>query len=136
MQSGVASGIETYSQISVRGGGLFENHFYLDGIPVYNTGHFLGLTSIFNGNIIRQAEFYTGAAPAEYGGRLSSVTAIETKKGNKKQWAFNGDFGILDSDISIEGPISDKGPSSVIASSRAFYIFPLVNELQKKHRRS
>lgn len=131
MQSGVASGIETYSQISVRGGGLFENHFYLDGIPVYNTGHFLGLTSIFNGNIIRQAEFYTGAAPAEYGGRLSSVTAIETKKGNKKQWAFNGDFGILDSDISIEGPISDKGPSSVIASSRAFYIFPLVNELQK-----
>ncbi len=132
-QSGVAAGVEGYSQISVRGGDLFENQYYLDGIPVYNTGHFLGLTSIFNGNIIRRADFYKGSAPSQFGGRLSSVTNIETRKGNKNQWEFNGDFGILDSDVSIEGPISKKRPSSVIASSRVFYIFPLVNELQKNN---
>src|SRR5690606_10624242 len=81
MQSGVAAGVEGYSQISVRGGDLFENQYYLDGIPVYNTGHFLGLTSIFNGNIIRRADFYKGSAPSQFGGRLSSVTNIETRKG-------------------------------------------------------
>src|SRR5690606_15058374 len=130
-QSGVAAGVEGYSQISVRGGDLFENQYYLDGIPVYNTGHFLGLTSIFNGNIIRRADFYKGSAPSQFGGSLSSVTSIETRKGNKDQWEFNGDFGIIDSDISIEGPISRKRPSSVIASSRVFDLFPLINEPPK-----
>ncbi|WP_236972386.1 TonB-dependent receptor [Membranihabitans marinus] len=132
LQSGVTTGVEGFAQISVRGGGLYENQYYLDGIPMYNTGHLLGLSSIFNGNIIKKANFYKGHVPSQYGGRLSSFTAIETKNGNSNRWEFNGDFGLIDSDASIEGPLFKKKKSSIIISSRAFYIIPLINELRKE----
>lgn len=118
---GVKSGGEASAGIYVRGGGPDQNLVLLDGIPVYNPNHLLGFFSIFNGDAIKNVEVIKGGIPAEYGGRLSSVIAIDTRDGNKDSIKGSGGIGLLSSRLSLEGPIV-KGKSSFIISARRTYI--------------
>jgi len=45
---GVQAGVEGTSGIYVRGGGPDQNLYLLDGVPVYNPSHLLGIFSVFN----------------------------------------------------------------------------------------
>ena len=67
---GVAVGTEGMTGLYVRGGGADENLYLLDGNPVYHTDHVLGFFSAFNPDAVKNATFYKGSFPAEYGGRL------------------------------------------------------------------
>jgi len=60
----------------VRGGAADQNLVLLDGAPVYNTGHLLGFMSVFNADALESVESMSGAFPAEYGGRLSSILDV------------------------------------------------------------
>jgi hypothetical protein len=62
-----------------------------------------------------------GAMPANYGGRLSSVVAIDTKDGSKDSIKGSGGIGWISSRLSLEAPIV-KGKSSIIVSARRTYI--------------
>lgn len=44
---GVQAGMEGFSGLHVRGGGPDQNLILLDGIPIYNADHLLGVFSIF-----------------------------------------------------------------------------------------
>lgn len=71
-------------QLYIRGGSPIQNKVLLDGMIVYNPFHSIGLFSVFDTDIIRNAEVYTGGFGAEYGGRVSSIMDITTRDGNKK----------------------------------------------------
>ncbi|WP_297823528.1 TonB-dependent receptor [Segetibacter sp.] len=118
---GIKSGGEASAGIYVRGGGPDQNLVLLDGIPVYNPNHLLGFFSIFNGEAVKNVEVIKGGIPAEYGGRLSSVIAIDTRDGNKDSIKGSGGIGLISSRISVEGPLV-KGKSSFIISARRTYI--------------
>jgi hypothetical protein len=118
---GIKSGGEASAGIYVRGGGPDQNLVLLDGIPVYNPNHLLGFFSIFNGEAVKNVEVIKGGIPAEYGGRLSSVIAIDTREGSKDSIKGSGGIGLISSRVSIEGPLI-KGKSSFIISSRRTYI--------------
>ncbi len=128
---GVKSGGEASAGIYVRGGGPDENLVLLDGIPVYNPNHLLGFFSIFNGDAINNVEVIKGGIPAEYGGRLSSVIAIDTRDGNKDSIKGSGGIGLISSRLSLEGPII-KGKSSFIISARRTYIDQVGRVVAKK----
>ena len=87
---GIKSGGEASAGVYVRGGGPDQNLVLLDGINVYNPNHLLGFFSVFNGEAIKGVEVIKGGMPAEYGGRLSSVIAIDTRNGHndstKQRW--------------------------------------------------
>ena len=117
--------------IYVRGGGPDQNLVLMDGIPVYNPNHLLGFFSIFNGDAIRNVEVIKGGIPAEYGGRLSSVIAIDTRDGNKDSIKGSGGIGLISSRLSLEGPIV-KGKSSFIISARRTYIDQVGKLVAKK----
>ena len=68
---GITSTSDVSAKFFVRGGAGDQNLILLDGMKVYNPFHAFGLFSIFDPDIIRNAEVYTGAFPAGYGGRLS-----------------------------------------------------------------
>ena len=104
----------------------------LDGIPVYNPNHLLGFFSIFNGEAVKNLEVIKGGIPPEYGGRLSSVIAIDTREGNKDSITGSGGIGLISSRISLEGPII-KDKSSFIISARRTYI-DQVGRLVAKER--
>ncbi len=118
---GIKSGGEASAGIYVRGGGPDQNLVLLDGIPVYNPNHLLGFFSVFNGEAIRSVEVVKGGMPAEYGGRLSSVIAIDTRDANKDSVKASGGIGLISSRLSLETPVV-KGRSSLIVSARRTYI--------------
>ena len=86
---GVQSGNEGSSDLIVRGGGPDQNLILLDGVPVYNVGHLLGLVSVFNTDAVKQVDLIKGGFPARYGGRLSSVVDIRLKEGNTQALVFD-----------------------------------------------
>ncbi|MBD3638365.1 MAG: TonB-dependent receptor [Crocinitomicaceae bacterium] len=117
---GVKSAGEGNAGFYVRGGGADQNLVLLDGAPVYNASHLLGFFSVFNSDALRDIKLYKGGAPAEFGGRLSSVLDIRMKEGNMKRFAMSGGIGLISSKLTIEAPIvKDKG--SFIISGRRTY---------------
>ncbi|MBK9191341.1 MAG: TonB-dependent receptor [Crocinitomicaceae bacterium] len=117
---GVKSAGEGNSGFYVRGGGSDQNLILLDGAPVYNASHLLGFFSVFNSDALKDVKLYKGGAPAEFGGRLSSVMDIKMKEGNMKEFSASGGIGLISSRLTLEGPIvKDKG--SFIVSGRRTY---------------
>ena len=114
-------------QLYIRGGTPIQNKVLLDGMIVYNPFHSIGLFSVFDTDIIRNADVYTGGFSAEYGDRISSVMDITTREGNKNR--HGGKIGVspFTSRILLEGPIKKaasqgKGNSSFILSSKASFL--------------
>ncbi len=114
---GVAVGTEGMTGLYVRGGDADGNLFLLDGNPVYHTNHLLGFFSAFNPDAVKNATFYKGSFPAEYGGRLSSVVDVRTNDGDRYEYHGNLSVGLLALRGNLEGPIV-KGKSSFNVSVR------------------
>ena len=63
-------------QLYIRGGPPIQNLVLYDGMVVYNPFHSIGLFSVFDVDILKSVNVYTGGFSAEYGGRISSVMDI------------------------------------------------------------
>jgi len=114
-------------QLYIRGGSPIQNKILLDGMTVYNPFHSIGFFSVFETEIIRNVDVYTGGFSAEYGGRTSAIIDITSKDGNKKR--FGGNLGVnpFQAKLLLEGPIikldEDKGTSmSFILSGKHSYL--------------
>jgi len=118
---GVQSGGEGQSGLYVRGGSPDQNLVLLDGVPVYNVSHVLGIFSVFNADAIKNVTLTKGGFPARYGGRLSSVLEINMKEGNAKEFHGEGSIGSISSKLTLEGPII-KDKMSFIVSGRRTYL--------------
>lgn len=120
MMPGVKQGTEASSALLIRGGTPDQNLILLDGAPLYNPTHLLGIFSTFNTSVLKDVTLYKGAFPARYGGRLSSVIDISTKDGN--MYETHGDFsiGLLSTQLTLEGPLQ-KGKTSFVISGRRSY---------------
>ena len=117
---GVKSAGEGNAGFFVRGGSADQNLILLDEAPVYNASHLLGFFSVFNSDALKDVKLYKGSAPAEFGGRLSSVMDIKMKDGNSKKLSVSGGLGLISSKLTVEAPIvKDKG--SFIVSGRRTY---------------
>ncbi|MCB2207705.1 MAG: TonB-dependent receptor [Bacteroidetes bacterium] len=104
-------------QFYVRGGSPIQNKVILDGMTVYNPFHSIGLFSVFETDLIRSADVYTGGYNADQGGRISSIMDITYKDGNKKQFSGAVGASTFGAKALIEGPISkQKSPESGSAS--------------------
>ena len=102
---GVQGGPEGFTGLYVRGGGPEENLVMLDGVPVYNMDHMLGLFSIFQPEAVKNVTLYKGSFPARYGGRVSSIVDIRTNDGNMKETHGSFTVGMLNDRFHLEGPI-------------------------------
>ena len=118
---GVASAGEGTSSFFVRGGSADQNLVLIDEAPVYELSHLFGLASIFNADIIKNAELYKGGIPPKFGGRLSSLLEVSTRDGNSKEFAGSAALGLLSAKASLEGPIV-RDKASFIAAGRRSYV--------------
>lgn len=114
---GVQSGSDGLGGLHVRGGGADQNLILMDGVPIYNPAHSLGIFSVFNSEAIKSVQLYKGSFPARYGGRLSSVMDVRTREGNQKEWQGNIKAGLITSSARIEGPII-KDKASILITAR------------------
>lgn len=114
-------------QLYIRGGAPIQNKVILDGMVIYNPFHSIGLFSVFETDILRTADIYTGGFGAENGGRISSVMDLTTRDGNKKRFAGKAGASTFGSSLLLEGPIrkqktDDQGSSSFILSFKNSYL--------------
>ncbi|MEK6570410.1 MAG: TonB-dependent receptor, partial [Bacteroidota bacterium] len=113
---GIVSTSDVNSQFYVRGGAADQNLILLDGMRIYNPFHAFGLFSIFDPDVVKTAEVYTGAFPADFGGRLSSVINIATRDGKSSGYAARSNLNFLSSKVQLEGPVAEN--VQVIATGR------------------
>ncbi|HTJ48871.1 MAG TPA: TonB-dependent receptor [Cyclobacteriaceae bacterium] len=118
---GTSKGVEGSTDLFVRGGAADQNLVLLDGAPVYNTGHLLGFLSVFNPDILDGVEYMSGAFPAEYGGRLSSILDVRTKSTFPDKTHVQGNIGLLASRLKIEQPLI-KDKLTIWVAGRRTYI--------------
>jgi hypothetical protein len=117
---GVTSVGESSTGFNVRGGAADQNLILFNDATIYNPSHFFGFFSAFNPDIIKTAELYKSSIPEKYGGRLSSVLDVNSREGNKKDFAGSGGISPITARVSVEGPI-DSGKTSFILSGRTTY---------------
>ena len=94
----------------------------MDGMTIYSPFHSIGLFSVFDTDIIRNTDVYTGGFSAEYGGRVSSIMDIKTIDGNKKEIGGRLSGNTFGSKLFIEGPLSKSGNTSFIFSGKTSYL--------------
>lgn len=113
-------------QLYIRGGAPIHNAVLLDGMILYNAFHSIGLFSVFDTDVIKTADVYTGGFGAEYGGRISSIVDVKTRDGNRKRLSGKVSANTFGSKLLLEGPLTnpnDKGSSSsFIISAKNSYI--------------
>ncbi|MCX7728487.1 MAG: TonB-dependent receptor, partial [Bacteroidia bacterium] len=123
---GVVSTGDQGGQIYIRGGLPVQNKILLDGMTIFNPFHSLGLFSVFDNDIIKQADVYSAGFNVEYGGRNSAIMDIRTKDGNKKNISGKIQASTFSAKLSLEGPIikqdSNKAGASYVLSFKHSYL--------------
>jgi len=114
-------------QLYIRGGSPIQNKVLLDGMTIYNPFHSIGLFSVFDTDIMKSADVYSGGFGAEYGGRVSSIMDVKTREGNKKRLSGKVDVNTFGAKLLLEGPLkkySDTTGSSIsyIISAKNSYL--------------
>ena len=129
-QPGVSAAAEGIGGLNVRGGSADQNLVLLDGVPVYNIGHAMGIFSVFRANAIKNVSFYKGGIPSRYAGRLSSVIDVHTKDGNINKLSGDATLSTIAFKGTLEGPVfKDKG--SFLVSYRRTFIDVWIKEFTK-----
>ena len=109
-------------QLYIRGGSPIQNKVLLDGMTIYSPFHSIGLFSVFDTDIIRNTDVYTGGFSAEYGGRISSIMDIKTIDGNKKEFGGKLSTNTFGSKLFVEGPLLGNEKSSFVFSGKTSYL--------------
>jgi hypothetical protein len=136
---GVISTGDQGGQLYIRGGSPVQTKFLLDGMTIYNPFHSLGLFSVYETEILRSVDVYTGGFNATYGNRISAVLDVTTRDGNKKRFSSLVGINPFYSKAILEGPLfkeKENGTSaSFLMSGKYSYIdktskglYPYVND--------
>jgi hypothetical protein len=102
---GVVTTGDQGGQLYVRGGTPIQNKILLDGMTIYTPFHSIGFFSIFETELIKNVDIYTGGFDSKYGGRISSVMDITYRDGNKKELGGKVSVSPFLAKLVLEGPI-------------------------------
>jgi hypothetical protein len=102
---GVVTTGDQGGQLYVRGGTPIQNKILLDGMTIYNPFHSIGFFSIFETELIKNVDIYTGGFDSKYGGRISSVMDITYRDGNKKNFGGKVSVSPFLAKLVVEGPL-------------------------------
>ena len=111
---GVVTTGDQGGQLYVRGGTPIQNKILLDGMTIYNPFHSIGFFSIFETELVKNVDVYTGGFDAKYGGRISSVMDISYRDGNRKEFGGKISSSPFLAKVVLEGPmakIKDNEPA-------------------------
>ncbi|MBL7910780.1 MAG: TonB-dependent receptor [Bacteroidia bacterium] len=122
--AGVQGTNDSRNDIVIRGNSPAGLLWRLEDIDIPNPNHFAvagsagGPTAIINNKYLSNSEFYTGAFPANYGNALGGVFDLKMRNGNNEKHERTFQFGILGTELSLEGPINKSKGSSYLINYR------------------
>ncbi|WP_165366264.1 TonB-dependent receptor [Brumimicrobium glaciale] len=139
---GVVSTGDQGGQLYVRGGTPIQNKITLDGMTIYNPFHSIGFFSVFETELIKSADIYTGGYSAEYGGRISSIMDITYRDGDLTKHGGLVSISPFIGKAVLEGPVfknknaKGSGGSYIFSAKHSLLnytsetVYPYVNDGQ------
>jgi outer membrane receptor protein involved in Fe transport len=127
---GVASTSDTNAAPAVRGAAPSDNAYYVDFLPVGYLFHAGGLTSVFNGDLIRRFDMYSAAWSPEFDDVLGAVFDISLRRPREDKIGGKIDVSLLTSGVLVEGPLSED--VSFFLAGRRSYFDLLASTIQDK----
>ncbi|UCH09629.1 MAG: TonB-dependent receptor [Fidelibacterota bacterium] len=122
----VACGTDQLNEIIVRGGAPGQNLFVMDHLEIPYPNHFPqsqqqsgGPVALVNTEFLERADFYAGAFPARYGGKVSSVMDVTLREGNRNRHLAEFNFNMSGIGLVAEGPFTEQG-SYLVSYDRSF----------------
>lgn len=114
-------------QLYIRGGSPVQNRVQLDGMNVFNPFHTIGLYSVFETDIMRNADVSTGGFSAENGNAISSVMNVTTIDGNKNRTEGKVGASTFGAKLTLNGPLkkaTEIGGSAItyVLSAKTSYL--------------
>ncbi|NBC17364.1 MAG: TonB-dependent receptor plug domain-containing protein, partial [Bacteroidetes bacterium] len=119
-QPGIVTTGDQGGRLYVRGGEPSQNLVLVDGMPVYQPVHLVGLYSALPADVVQRADVYAGGFGPEFGGRLSSVIDVTTRSGNLRRLAGAASLSPFVSGLRLEGPLAPGAASVLISARRSF----------------
>ena len=116
---GIQSTGEFSSGFNVRGGSSDQNLVLIEDVPIFNSAHMFGLTSIINSDAVSDMTLIKGGIPACYGERASSILNIRLGSNNLDKIRIKAGISLLDSRLNIEMPVTKK--LTVMVGGRTSY---------------
>ena len=122
--AGVTATQDGSNDIIVRGNSPKYVQWRLEGIQITNPNHFGeqssvgGSVSTLNNNMLAASDFYTGAFTPEYGDVLSGVYDVKFRAGNNEKMEGVFGFGLLGTDLTLEGPLKKGYGGSYLVNYR------------------
>lgn len=119
------AGVQTVSELSsgfnVRGGNTDQNLILINGSPVFNSSHLFGFLSLINPDVVNDVRLFKGGMPVRLGERVASVLEVDFKEGNNETIRLSGGIGVINSRLTIDGPLSKNRKLTFIAGGRSSY---------------
>ncbi len=122
--AGVTNTDDTTNEIVIRGNAPNQLLWKIEGVEVPEPNHFSeegyspGAISLLSTNMLGNSDFFTGAFPAEYGNATSGVFDIKLRNGNAENTEYAFQFGVLGTDLAVEGPFSKNYKGSYLVNYR------------------
>lgn len=117
-------GVQTIGEFgtgfNVRGGSADQNLILLEDVPLFNSSHLFGLTSVVNSDGISSVTLLKAGISAKYGERASSVMDIRFGANDPDKTTVKGGIGLIESGLYIETPLLNK-KISLLVSARSSY---------------
>lgn len=122
--AGVTATQDGSNDIIVRGNSPKYVQWRLEGEQITNPNHFGdqsavgGSVSILNNNLLAASDFHTGAFAPEFGDALSGVYDLRLRPGNNEQTECIFGFGLLGTEMTVEGPFKKGYGGSFLLNYR------------------
>jgi hypothetical protein len=132
--AGITSTQDGSNDIIVRGNSPKYVQWRLEGEQITNPNHFGdqsavgGSVSILNNNLLAASDFHTGAFAPEFGDALSGVYDVRLRAGNNEKTEFVFGFGLLGTEMTVEGPFKKGYGGSFLVNYR-YSTVGLVSDL-------
>jgi len=132
--AGITNTQEGSNDIIVRGNAPKYVQWRLEGVEISNPNHFSDQSSVgggvstLNNNLLATSDFYTAAYSPEYGDVLSGVYDVKLRNGNNEKFESVFGFGLLGTDLTLEGPLKRGYGGSFLVNYR-YSTASLINEL-------
>lgn len=131
--AGVTNSQTGVADIIIRGNSPKYVQWRLEGVPITNPNHFAdhngsGILNTLNNNLLATSDFYTGAFSPEYGNVLSGVYDVKFRRGNNEKFESVFGFGLMGTDLTVEGPFK-KGYNGSYLFNYRYSTITLVSQV-------
>ena len=132
--AGVATTNDGDNDIIIRGNSPKYVQWRLEGMEISNPTHFgdqngvRGGISALNNNLLATSDFHTGAFSPEFGDVLSGVYDVKLRAGNNEKREATFGFGLLGTDVTMEGPFKKGDGGSYLVNYR-YSTISLISDL-------